>query len=205
MNLPDIPERRSEAEKVVEAMQKGDLSILSKSDLEYYNKVNYADDIMRDYNHYGKGLRAIAKMVMIKFPDVRSESTAYKLINDAKYIFRSTNILDKDYFKPIILDWQIKVFKLAMANPSKNFKHLNTALQNIIKILGFDKRDPDPITADMLGGNNYYMVLNFENKTKRLDLKSIPSISFEERLDIMKQIQENASEIEFEEILKADE
>ncbi len=205
MNLPELPSQRGKVEKIVDAMQAGDLSVLNADELAYYNKVNYADDIMRDYTHYGKGIRSMAKMIMIKFPEVRSESTAYKLINDAKYIFRSTNILDKDYFKPIILDWQIKVFKLAMANPNKNFKHLNTALQNIIKILGFDKRDPEPITAEMLGNNNYYMILNLPGKSKKLDLKNIPSISYDERISLMREIQDNAAEVEFEEILKADE
>ncbi|MBP7400200.1 MAG: hypothetical protein KA954_11470 [Chitinophagales bacterium] len=200
MKLVSTDMRSADIDNLVSALQKGDLGVLNSEQLEYYNKVSVADDLMRDYQNHGKGKRVIAKMLMIKF-NLRSEASAYKLINDAMYVFRSTNLLDKDYYKQLILDWQIHIFKLCMANPNRNFKHLNQAISNMIKIVGLDKADPEPLDPRLVGNNNYYMVVNTGGEQSlKVDLKQVHLIPLAERMKLMDDILSESTNVEFETI-----
>lgn len=202
MSLLTVGMNRTTIDNIVEAVQKGDLSFLCAEDLEYYNAISFADDLLRDYKNHGRGKRHIAKMIQLKWNV--SETTAYKYMNDAMYVFRTTNILDKDYWKQTVLDMQMNVYRLAMADASKNFKHANAAIANIIKILGFDKRDPEPVTADMLGQNNYYMVIASPDgkQLNKIDFKTMGKVPHEERMQLMESILNNTAYASFEEVMK---
>lgn len=193
---------RTSIDNVMEAIQKGDLSILNEDDLKYYYMLSSADDIIRDYRNYGKGIRHMAKMLTVKY--TISEVTAYKLLNEAKYAWRSVNIVEKDNWRPILLDMQMGAYKLMMANPSKNFKHINAAIANMIKLVGLDQKDAEQIPIEKLGGNKYVMVFNMNGEMKEMPFESIVKMKEDEKEKLMALIAEQANDVTFEEIMPED-
>lgn len=199
MSLIKARNTHTAIDAIIAALQKGDLSFLDADTLEYYNWLSFADDIMRDYRNHGKGSRHLAKMVAVKC-DV-SEVTAYKILNDAKYVFRTVNIVEKDHWRYVILDMQMKLYNLMMVNPSKNFKHLNTAIANMIKLVGLDQKDSDQIPLDKLGGNKYVMVFNVGGEMKELPLSSIMTMKPDEKEKLIEIIAQQTEAVKFEEIM----
>lgn len=199
MSLIKARNTHTAIDAIIAALQKGDLSFLDTDTLEYYNRLSFADDIMRDYRNHGKGSRHLAKMITVKF-DV-SEVTAYKILNDAKYVFRTVNIVEKDHWRSVLLDMQMKLHNLMMVNPAKNFKHLNTSIANMIKLVGLDQKDSDQIPLDKLGGNKYVMVFNVDGEMKELPLSSIMTMKPDEKEKLIEIIAQQTEAVKFEEIM----
>lgn len=189
-------------DKIMHAIQIGDLSVLDADDLHYYNMLSSADDLVRDYRNHGKGVRHIARMLMVKYSV--SEVTAYKLINEAKYVWRSINIVDKDHWRPILLDMQMGLHKLMMANPSKNFKNLNASIANMIKLVGLDQKEAEQIPLEKLGNNKYVMIFNINGEMKELPFSSIMNMKPDEKEKLLDLIATQADSVSFDEIMPED-
>lgn len=186
-------------DKIMHAIQVGDLSVLDADDLHYYNMLSSADDLLRDYRNHGKGVRHIARMLMVKYSV--SEVTAYKLINEAKYVWRSVNIVDKDHWRPILLDMQMGLHKLMMANPTKNFKNLNASIANMIKLVGLDQKEAEQIPIEKLGNNKYVMIFNINGEMKELPFSSIMNMKPDEKEKLLDLIATQADSVSFDEIM----
>lgn len=199
MSLVKARSTHTAIDAIIGALQKGDLSFLSQDELNYYNMLSFADDILRDYKNHGNGSRHMAGMIKAKYNV--SEVTAYKILNDARYVFRTVNILDKDHWRSVLVDMQMKLYKLMMVNPQKNFRNLNQAISNMTKLLGLDQKDADPIPLDKLGGNKYVMVIQVEGQLKELPLSSLLNMKEEEKQAVLDMISKDAAEVSFEEIL----
>lgn len=203
MSLIKARNTHTHIEAIIESLQKGDLSFLSEDEMKYYNMISFADDILRDYKNHGNGSRYMANMVKAKYGV--SEVTAYKLLNDARYVFRTVNIIDKEHWRSVLVDMQMKLYKLMMANPPKNFKHLNQAISNMTKLLGLDQRDSEAIPLDKLGGNKYVMIINVGGEIKELPLTSLINMKDEEKQHILEMITQEAADVKFEDIMPEDE
>lgn len=189
-------------ESIMAAIQTGDLSPLDAETLHYYNMLSSADDLIRDYRNHGKGMRHLAKMLMVKYSI--SEPTAYKLLNETRLVWRSQNIIDKDQWRTILIDMQMGLHKLMMANPNKNFKNLNASIANMIKLAGLDQKDAEQIPLDKLGNNKYVMIINVNGEMKELPLSKFATMRPEEKEKLIELISNEADEVSFEEIMPAD-
>lgn len=148
---------------------RGKTSALSESDQILYERINFADDLIRTWG------RAKAKQMLLKKYEGISERTAYRIINDAIHVFGSMAKAEKDYFRNTAVDKILRalsgvektLFKededggvIAIDDP-KNVKAYTELLAELRKTIGYDKEDdigaPD---WDKIGANPIFLTLD---------------------------------------------
>jgi hypothetical protein len=132
--------------------------------------------------------RQICSLLMNQF-DV-GKTTALNIIKQTEFVFSKRPEYKAEFLKSLLLTWYEEA--IIMAFKSKNLDALSRLMGDLWK--NIDKQDTG-ISPDMLGNNNYYMVLNGNYK---LDVKDIQKMGIEEKKQLLNQYSENIEEVQFE-------
>ena len=145
---------------------------LTEKDIKQMERWKFAHD--EQVNNFKHG-RDLVEAIMSKYNV--SMSTAYNDIANSNKYFITEQMIDKDYWRGLLLRWQLKGLKLAYDNNKE--RDFNAAIRNLYLILGLHKKD-NPITPGMLKES----VFNFWTDVKKL---GIPEV---EEADIIELIEE---------------
>jgi hypothetical protein len=132
--------------------------------------------------------RQICTMLMGQF-DV-GKTTALRIIKQTEFVFSKRPEYKAEFLKSLLLTWYEEA--IIMAFKSKNLDALSRLMGDLWK--NIDKQDTG-ISPDMLGNNNYYMVLNGNYK---VNVKEIQQMSIEEKKQLMNEYAANIEEVQFE-------
>lgn len=119
-----------------------------------------------------------------------SKTTVLRIIKQTEFVFSKRPEYKVEFLKSLLLTWYQEA--IVMAFKSKNLDALSRLMGDLWK--NIDKQDTG-ISPDLLGNNNYYMVLNGNYK---LDVKEIQKMGIEEKKQLLNQYSENIEEIQFE-------
>jgi hypothetical protein len=132
--------------------------------------------------------RQICTMLQGQF-DV-GKTTALSIIKQTEFVFSKRPEYKAEFLKSLLLTWYEEA--IIMAFKSKNLDALSRLMGDLWK--NIDKQDTG-ISPDMLGNNNYYMVLNGNYK---VNVKEIQQMSIEEKKQLMNEYAANIEEVQFE-------
>jgi len=124
-------------EKILAYLMGEDNVKLTNKEKEVLNRISFAEGQLRRF----KSRHVVAKMMAVRFN--MSLPQAYRDINNAKIVFGSSVVIDKDYY----------VQTIQMAVKAEDLRAKNAAEKNLITLLGFDKEESNPITPEMLQQN----------------------------------------------------
>lgn len=127
--------------------------------------------------------------VLMRELDV-SKTTVLSIIKQTEYVFSKRPEYKVEFVKSLLLTWYEEA--IIMAFKSKNLDALSRLMGDLWK--NIDKQDTG-ISPDMLGNNNYFMVLNGNYK---VNVKEIQQMTIEEKKQLLNQYSENIEEIQFE-------
>jgi hypothetical protein len=132
--------------------------------------------------------RQICSLLMSHF-DV-GKTTALNIIKQTEFVFAKRPEYKVEFLKSLLLTWYEEA--IVMAFKAKNLESLTRLMGDLWK--NIDKQDTG-ISPDMLGNNNYFMVLNGNYK---VNVKDIQQMSVEEKKELLAQYSENIEEVQFE-------
>lgn len=138
----------------------GETSSLSAKQRELYERMDYADNLLRKYGP-GKKTR---KMIMKKFKV--SDPTAWRICKAAENVFGSTARVNKEYYKEIAIETLIQAKEKLLeqlfgtdedpvdGSPDpKLFKALSDIMAELRRTIKYDEQDPDLPVWSELGPN----------------------------------------------------
>ena len=114
----------------------GEIKTISPVLLERLEKIDVADVCLRN----GNPPKRVAAILMKRFKGT-SRASAYRYINDAKYVYGSTSKTDREYWRSIIVENILETRRRAMADG--NYKIAAACDANLIKATGVDRDDPE--------------------------------------------------------------
>lgn len=132
-------------EKILAYLMGEDDVKLTKKDKEQLDRFSFAEAQLRRF----KSRAIVAKMMSVRYNI--SIPQAYRDINNAKIVFGSSVIVDKDYYRAFLLDSIVETIRMAVK--AGDLRAKNAAEKNLIVLLGFDKDDSSPLTPEMLQQN----------------------------------------------------
>lgn len=164
---PRLTRELARNEKILQYLTGDDDVDLSEGDKEHLDRISFAEAQLRRR----KNRNIVAKMMVHRFNI--SVPQAYRDINNAKIVFGSNVVVDKDYYKAFLIDSVMET--ISMAIKQGDLKAKNAAEKNLIVLMGFNKDDASPITPDMLQQNIFLITNDIEAiglpKVKDLDKK----------------------------------
>ena len=163
---------------IISFLQSGDGSELPVHLKERLDRIDLTDNLIRRH-----GRKKAASMLQTKYDIVKS--TAYKLINDAMYVYNSSHKLQKEYWRNLLLDMQYA--ELIRCKDKGDSKGFNMAMKNLIEIVGLN-RDDNKITAEMLQQHTIQFNISFNGGAEKYEISAdkIKKLSIDERLKIVK-------------------
>ncbi len=144
---------------------------LTEADLNIMERWKFVHDSQINSFLVGKDLE---QALIDKF-DISIRTARYDIANSKKF-FITEEMIDKDYWRGLLLRWQLKGLKLSFDN--NNFKEFNTGIRNLYMILGLGKGDKN-VNPKMLRQN----VFNFYSDPKRIGLEEITEAEIIELVD----------------------
>jgi hypothetical protein len=132
-------------EKILAYLMGEDNVKLTNKEKEVLNRISFAEGQLRRF----KSRHVVAKMMAVRFN--MSLPQAYRDINNAKIVFGSSVVIDKDYYRAFLLDSIVQTIQMAVK--AEDLRAKNAAEKNLITLLGFDKEESNPITPEMLQQN----------------------------------------------------
>jgi len=129
------------------AWLKGNGEKLSTKQQEVYDRIDFADNIIRRYykpsSEHGriKTDKELANFIATKFNV--SIATAYRDIQDCRLIFGSIRRVDKEYHRIVMVEMFMDAIRIARESIPVNVREYINALNGLSKILGLDKEDSE--------------------------------------------------------------
>lgn len=208
MQIQDSPIGHSEAsaDKLL-AYFKGAEVELSDSAKERADQIRKADEMMSQHRHAG----TVTKLLMELY-GIHKEK-AWRIIQEAEYIFGITRPINKDYAKRLMADsiWR-RINALEKQNDidrigDKDFKlngktesHIQQYYKLLIDIYGFKMTDPELIDPDLLTERSNVLVINVGEKAATINLDRYNTIPPKEREELLKAMENGITYDDFEEI-----
>lgn len=170
---------------------------LSEFQKELDDKLDYADNIIREY----RTQKRCIPMLLKKFPTI-SRTTAWRLYMAAKYVHGSLNKYDKDYERIALYEkYMDLVDKMWAVNPVKYAKNIVLALDKAAKVMGLDQPELEKINPEDLVQHNYILMMKLKDETAALlDLKTAFKLPDEQKKRIESELLEQSNFIDFEEL-----
>lgn len=189
-------QQMSQTERILHYLMHPELdhNFLSDADLRKLDRVNYADDQFRRYGNQAK----VRKMLQRKYGVSHGQSS--NDLRDMQIIHGTRQIIDKDYYRSMLADLQMKVFRKAMGKG--NYTEANKAIGTMVKILRLDADDISNVKD--LQQHEYYMIVDTGVLSKKINLGKAPEISEEARKQLVEAMHCEAMDMAFEEITKPD-
>lgn len=160
------------------------------------DQIDFADNQIRRH-----GRSKAAKMIMGKYNVVKS--TAYKIINDALYVYNSASKIQKEYWRNVMLDMQMaEVIRCKNERDSKGF---NAGMKNLIEIIGLN-RDDNKLTAEMLQQHTIVFNISLNGGAEKYEINQdkIMKLSNDERLKLVRAAEEEAIQFDMVEFIEQD-
>jgi len=122
----------------------------------------------------------VVDLIMKKFNIQRWQ--AYADIRSSERLFNSVSRVDKDFYKRWLIEDMMLLIVKAKGQPRKmdedgnmaeaketDFKAWNSAHTNLIKLLGFDRKEEDLPDPSIFEQHNYFTVVMVNGKPQRMD------------------------------------
>jgi len=169
---------------------------LTDEELKHLNKLDKVDNLIRSY---GRMLDVISFVCKLDGEDKpMSRYRAEHLIREAQDLFGSVNTINKPYWRTVLLEKAMEVFNLAIK--ANDFSAAGNALMHAAKFLRLDQADDTEVAETT--ATTYVMVIKAGDKQTSLDLTNIGYLSAKHRNELVQAAQEQAMDIEWEEIEK---
>jgi len=187
-------------DRMIGFLQNPDSLLTAESEIkERFERITYVDAQIRKYPRLAQAAKAIMNNPLAPV----GRTHAYQLIKEAQYIYGSTSMYDKKYYKDILIQKALETLDFCARN--NRVKDFNLTMANLIKLFGFDRTDENTITAEMLKQHQFLVMVNFKNSedSYSLDLENLNKMSISERMQLLKEVE--AENVEFDMIAKIDE
>jgi|LSQX01.2.fsa_nt_gb hypothetical protein len=135
---------------------------LSQMDLKIIDRWKAAHNLMVNEFMVGQDLE---QALQDKYPDLSIRTIRYDIANARKF-FITEEMIDKDFWRGMLLRWQLKGLHLCFKNDDT--KEFNTGIRNLYLILGLHKRDRN-ISPGVMKQNIY----NFFSDPQRAGLPQV--------------------------------
>ncbi len=146
---------KNDLDGIVEYLQDDTgLIVIDGKTQDKLDRINFADNCINLYN----APKNVIPMLMKKF-DI-SESTAWRDLAAAQYVFGSIGKTQKEYWRKTIINFAM--YAIALARAKKDIKGLNAGILNLIKATGIDKDDPEMPDFSKFEQHNYQIVISEE-------------------------------------------
>jgi hypothetical protein len=120
---------------------------------------------------------AVVNRLMQKFGIQKSQ--AYKDIYDCQRLLNPINRRDLEWIRNFIVDDAF--LRIKLAKEALDFKAWEKACETLVKIYAIEKSDIAGIDPELLGNNQYYTVLNVNNKIEVIDMSQIYKLPADKR------------------------
>lgn len=141
-----------------------------------------------------------AKVIMNNPDNPVSKTYAYQLIREAQYIYGSTTVFEKKYYKNILIERSLQV--LDHCQKYNKIKEFNMTMASLIKLFGFDREEDERLNAELLQQHQVFVMVNFKNtpESYTMDLNQLHKMPVDERMRLLREVE--AENIEFDMIQK---
>lgn len=190
-------EEKHNLEKIIQYRQGKSGVTLTDFQKELDDKLDYADNIIREY----RTQKRCIPMLMKKFPSI-SKTTAWRLYMAAKYVHGSLNKYDKNYEQIALYEKYMELAdKLWKVNPLKYAKNIILALDKAAKVMGIDQPEIEKINPEDLVQHNYILMMKLKDEgAALLDLKTAYKLPESDKKRIEKELLEQANYVDFEDL-----
>lgn len=113
-----------------------DRKSLSTALTERLERIDVADVLIRN----GNSPKRVAAMLMKRFKDV-SRSTAYRIMDDARYVYGSISRNDREYWRGVAIEQILETKRLALKK--EDVRAAASCDANFIKATGLEHNDPE--------------------------------------------------------------
>lgn len=163
--------------------EEGDVQ-LTEAQLQKKERLSAAYSLLCEYHSFQQAIPVLQKRFGL------SRSQAYRDVKDAVTLFGNVLKSDKEGLRYIIYEYALKTFQFAAE--MKDFKSMNMAVSNMIKLLGLDKEDPDLPDFTRLQPNVYPILLDDQSKELADNLLNQPG-----PLNLSKLMNKHATDTEY--------
>ena len=167
---------------------------LSETDKKIYDRWDFCYDQLKIEKP-----AAVVNRLMQKYGV--SKSQAYKDIADAQRLLNPINRRDLEWIRNFIVDDAI--LQMKVAKEALDFKAWEKARADLIKIYAIEKSDIAGIDPALLGNNNYYTMININNKTEVIDMSQIYKLPAEKRNQLTEFLFKDIDVQDAEEMMKS--
>jgi len=148
---------------------------LSEIDKAIYDRWDYCYDQLKIEKP-----SAVVNRLMQKFGI--KKTAAYKDISDCQRLLNPINRRDLEWIRNYIVEDAL--FAIKLAKESLDMKAWEKARADLIKIYAIEKSDIAGIDPELLGNNQYYTMININNKTEVIDMGQIYKLPVEKRKEL---------------------
>ncbi len=148
---------------------------LSESDKRIYTRWDYAYDQLKIEKP-----SAVVNRLVKKFGI--SHTLAYWDIRQAQKLFNPVIRRETEWLRDIIVEDAL--LQMQVAKEMLDSRAWREARQDLIKIYAIDKANVEGIDPKMLGKNNYYILVNINNKVKKLDFNKLNELPVDKRIEL---------------------
>lgn len=125
-------------DRIIKYLSTDGTSHLSEKNKDRLDKIDFVDTLYRN----GRAPKQIVLFLQKRYPkDKISRATAYRYIADAKYVYGSMNMFDKEYYRGVAIDMILDTRQ--RARKSGDTKTMSSCDRNFITVLNLDKEDVD--------------------------------------------------------------
>jgi len=109
-------------------------------------------------------------------------SQAYYDIRNAQKLFNPINRRETDWLRNFIVEDAL--LQIKAARETNDAKAWQKARLDLIKVYALDKADKDGIDPELLGRNNYYVLINVDNTVQKVDMNKVHELPVDKRLEL---------------------
>lgn len=161
-------------------------SNLNPEDSKIFERWSAADDLMRRY----PSRKYCVKMMVAKYG--YDQATAHRDLANAQVLFGTINVYNKEYLKGWLIEDILKLIQDAKVKG--DHKARSAAHANLIKVLGFDREEKNPIRPEDLEPHKYYQVIVMNGESVKIDLDKLDEIPLSTRAKIVNSLNTQITE-----------
>lgn len=163
---------------------------LHPADAAIFYRWSTADDFLRRF----PSRKQCVKMMVEKFRTEKGycDATAYRDLANAQVLFGTVNVYNKEYIKNWLVEDIMKLIQ--KAREKGDFKALNAAHANLIKVMGLDREDKSIINPEDLEAHRYYQILIMNGEAMKIDLDKLDLLPVATRSKIVNAVDNKITE-----------
>ncbi|MDF1546410.1 MAG: hypothetical protein P1P88_01220 [Bacteroidales bacterium] len=151
-----------------------DSSELSETDRAIYDRWDFAYDQLKIEKP-----AAVINRLMVKF-DI-SKAQAYVDIRNCQRLLNPINRRDSDWLRNFIVDDAILQIKVARERVDS--RAWQKARADLIRIYAIEKDDNKGIDPELLGGNEYFITINFGDHIEKINMNELHKMPLNKRIE----------------------